>query len=178
MNYVAGKGTFAQTEGAMRKLLIGGVLFFLLGGVALAWPYRSEQVIGIVQRNNTGCTIRVDAKTGWQTGGAAVLHVERLTEPVAAGVAAYECDGVIGRRPATMTLLVPGTGERREACASSSSRNWCYAELPSVPRLGDPPQRYILLIQVLPGEPVQAMELTVSRGITWRSGSFDALMSV
>ncbi|MCW3846257.1 hypothetical protein OF829_03330 [Sphingomonas sp. LB-2] len=163
----------------MRKLLIGIALFFVLGGVALAWPYRSERVIGVIENDRTGCVINVQNSTGWKSDGApSALNVERLEEPVEAGVAIYECGGVIGQRPAAMTLIDPGTGYRAEGCASSSDPHWCYARLPAPLPASGAPLRYRVLIQVRPGEPVQAVEIKVTREVTWRSASLDALMSV
>ena len=163
----------------MRKLLIGLVLFAALGGVALAWPYRSERIIGVAENNRTGCTINVQNSSGWKSDGfPSAVRVERLEEPVAVGVAVYECGGVVGRRPAAMTLLTPGTGYRADGCASSGDSAWCYAGLPVAPPASGAPQRYRLLIQVRPAGPAQSVDIIVTRRVTWRSGTLDAFMSV
>jgi hypothetical protein len=163
----------------VRKLLTGIALFFVLGGVAAAWPYRSEQVVGVVENNRTGCTISVQNSSGWKNEGPpSAWQVERLEEPVVAGVAAYECGGVTGRRPAAMILTQPGTRYRAEGCASSSDSDWCYMSLPTPPSASGAPQRYQLFVQVRASEPAQAIDITVTRQVTWRSGTFDALMSV
>jgi hypothetical protein len=106
------------------------------------------------------------------------LRVERLEEPVVAGVAAYECGGLVGNPPAAMTLLVPGTGYRAEGCVADSDPDSCYTNLPTAPAASGAPDRYQVLIQVRSGEPVQAVDLIVTRRVTWRSRIYDALMSV
>jgi hypothetical protein len=163
----------------MRKLLIGLALLAALGSVALASPYRSERIIGVAANNRTGCTISVQNSTGWASDGIpSAVRVERLEEPIVSGVAVYECEGVVGRRPAAMTLLAPATGYRAEGCASSSDPNWRYAALPAAPPASGTPQRYRLVIQVRPGGPAQSIDLIVTRQVTWRSGTIDAIMSV
>jgi hypothetical protein len=161
----------------MRKLLIGAVLFIALGGTALAWPYRSERVVGTVAHNRTGCTISVQNSSGWVSDGPpSAWHVERLEEPVTAGVAVYECGGVIGNRPAAIHLIAPDGRQLPEGCAAAGDNDWCYSSFPAAP--SGTPQQYRLLIQMRAGEPVQTIHIDVSRRVTWRSGTIDALMSV
>jgi len=162
----------------MRCLLIGlGVL--VAAALAMISPYRSEAVIGEIANNRTGCVINVQNSSGWKDQGIpSAWRPARLAEPVDAGVAAYECGGIIGNRPAAMILTTPGSDERREGCASSSSKDWCYARLHVPPAASGAPHRYRLLVQVRPDEPVHAIDIKVTRRIEWRSATLDGIMSV
>jgi hypothetical protein len=159
----------------MRKFATAIVLFSVLGGLTAAWPYRIEEVIGRIDNNRTGCTINVQNSSGWEPGIPSAFKAGRLVEPVVAGVAAYECGGVVGNPPAAMTLLVPGTSYRVEGCGADPDS--CYTDFPAAPSASGAPKRYQLLIQVRQGEPAQAVDIIVTRRVTWRSGTFDALMS-
>ncbi|ATY33746.1 hypothetical protein [Sphingomonas psychrotolerans] len=162
----------------MRKVLAAIVLFFVLGGVMAAAPYPIEEINGLVGNNRSGCTINVQNSSGWEPGFPSVLRVERLEEPVVAGVVAYECGGIVGNPPAAMTLLVPGTGYRAEGCVVEHDPDGCYTDLPTAPAASGTPKRYQVLIQVRRGGPVEAVDLIVTRRVTWRCRIFDALMSV
>ena len=165
----------------MRKWLIVTGLLALFASVGIAFaaaPYRSEQIVGVAANNRTGCVINVQNSSGWKRQGTpSVWRPARLEEPVAAGVAVYECGGAIGARPAAMILVDAATGERVDGCTVSSDDAWCYTALPKPPAASGAPRHYRLLIRVRPGAPVQTVDLTVSRRIIWRSATLDGIMS-
>ena len=163
----------------MRSCLMWVLLVVTAATAVLIWPYRSERIAGVAANNRTGCVINTFNSSGYTPyRPVALWEVERLAEPVRSGVAVYECGGVVGQRPASMTLVVPDTDQKIDGCASSSDSATCYAAFTTAPPAGGAPQRYRLLIQVRPGDPVQSIDLTVTRDVEWRSGGIDALMSV
>lgn len=157
----------------MRKLVIAIVLFFVLGGVALAFPYRSERIVGTIIGNNTGCTINAADTGGRDSTGT----YHRLVEPIRATVAVYECKTLPSGRPAKLILTSPETGYREEGCIARPEDGWCLLFLPRIPEAGAL-HRYRLMVQLRPGEQPVAVEIEVRRDIEWRSGTLDAIMSV
>lgn len=161
----------------MRIAILGVGLLLVAIGVVIAWPYRLEQITGRVASNSTGCVVKVANTNGWKPSSGQMLAEEQLVERVSASVSVYECPGIPGGKPVAVTLLAPDTGYRAQGCGGRPDDAYCGIELPRIPTAADV-HRYQLLIQLRPGEPPKAVDLEVRRESEWRSGGFDALMSV
>jgi hypothetical protein len=164
----------------MRKLLIGLSLFFVLGGVALAWPYRLEQVAGTVAGGATRCAIDVQNYSGWHGATLAPgIGSDRVVDPIDAYAFVDACPGAAQGRPAALTLIGPGIRLAGEDCGMPRrDGHVCRVRIPAAAPAGAVPLRYRLLVQPSAGGPVQTIDLDVGRRRSWRSATLDALMSV
>jgi hypothetical protein len=163
----------------MRKGLAGCGLL-LIGSAAFATaPYRIEQVSEQVHGNLTGCQIRASNSSGWKLGRSDLgIPGQRFEDPLLANIAIYDCPDAEDGTPASMIVIAPD-GHREEACEDPRppSDNGCSIRLRTPPAAGGMPQRYRLLIQLRPKEPVQPVDIDVRRQDSWSSATFDALMS-
>jgi len=164
----------------MRKVLAGCGLL-LIGSAAFAIaPYRTERVFEQAHGNRTSCQIRASNSSGWKVGFSDLgFPGERFEDPLLANIAIYDCPGVEDGTPASMIVIAPD-GLRKEACEEPRrpGDNGCAIRLRTPPPAGGTPQRYRLLIKLHPGETAQAVDIDVSRQFSWRSGTFDAILSV
>jgi hypothetical protein len=180
LNNLDAKATLRARENDVRKLLVGLALFFVLGGVALAWPYRIEEVVGEVGDHATGCQIGASNSSGWEHAlSDQGIPGQRLEDPLLANIAVYECRGTVRGAPASVIVVAPD-GRRQEACDEplQPGDTSCSARLRTPPPKGGAPQHYRLLIQLRAGGSVHAVDVQVSREYRWRSGTLDAIVSV
>ncbi|MES2443185.1 MAG: hypothetical protein V4574_10170 [Pseudomonadota bacterium] len=153
-------------------LIIAAVAFAAIGVVV--HPYEAESVTARVIANPTGCTVDVQNYSGWKPAHAALgLPAERVADPLDAYAFVYGCPGVPDGRPASLALTSEGKAYPSESCGVGLKTDYgCRVRIPAAPRA------YRLRVQPGAQDKPQWIEIEVRRTREWRSGGFDALMSV
>jgi hypothetical protein len=150
--------------------------------VLFAWPYRSEEIKGVVTANATACTISANSYGGWREEQlAAGVHVSRVAYPLKIYVFVDDCRGVPQSRPYSAQLISLHSGSivaRGLACGDHRERDLpCRIELPPLATL-DGQDRYVVRVVRVPGAKADIAKLNLTLHREWRSVAFDTIMSV
>jgi len=160
---------------------VAGVLAIALL-VLFAWPYRLEEIKGVVSANSTACTISANSYGGWREEQlVAGVHASRVAYPLKIYVFVDECSGAPQGRPYSAQLISLNSGKtvaRGLACGDHRERDLpCRMEMPSLATL-DRQDRYAVRVVRVEGAKagIAKLDLTIRR--EWRSVAFAAVMSV
>jgi hypothetical protein len=156
----------------MRRMLLVAAAAALVVAGLVVYPYELETVTARVVANPTGCSVDVQNYSGWKhERGALGLPAERVADPIDAYAFVDGCPGAPGGRPAALALA--GAAYPAESCGIGlKTGDTCRVRIPEAPRA------YRLQVRAGAHDKPQWIEIEVRRTREWRSGGFDAFLSV
>jgi len=158
-------------------LLIGlSTLIFIL------LPYRAETVVGVVNRNRTGCTIDVTHTSEWQDEKLGpALYASNVEYPLEVFVFVHGCSNLDHGKPYSAELIAAESGEivaKGLSCGTSADQSYpCRLEAAPIP-LRSSSHRYVVCVKRTSDQPAREAELEVTTSRCWRSFVLDAILSV
>lgn len=161
--------------GGIALLTVLAIIMFL------CWPLRSEDVVGEVSRNDTGCTVEALNRGGWEYKLLLPgIHASDLKEPLNVYVFVSQCAGLPGGKPYAAQLLAAASGRviaRGLECAGAPASH-LPCRLEATPLRRSDPLDFIVRVERVRGEKPVDAHLRVILKRKWESVVISAMMSV